>query len=69
MVIHDLNLLGSLCGPTETDAVTLIDPDAVLASAVASETLETVTGRGPQVLKRDGRFDLVHLALSDRPEG
>jgi hypothetical protein len=39
VVIHDLDELGALRGPPETDPVALVYPDAVLAWSVASKAL------------------------------
>ena len=68
MVVDDLDLLGALTCPTESDAVALIDPDAVLATAVATEALEPIARRSSQVIEKGRRLDLVQLAAGDRPQ-
>ncbi len=63
MVVGDLDLGGSAGGPDEADAVLVVDPDGVLALAVASQLFEPVTGWHPQVVDRVGRVEQAQLLL------
>src|SRR5439155_26144200 len=44
MVIDNLNHLGAAIPPDEADVPLIVDPDAVLSPAIASECLEPVAG-------------------------
>jgi hypothetical protein len=47
MIVHDLNLVGTMLCPEKTDAVLIIDPDAVLALPVASQWFKPITRWNP----------------------
>src|SRR3569833_3323100 len=47
LIVHDLDRLGAVV-PSETDAPLVVDPDAVLARAVALQRLQPVARRTPQ---------------------
>ena len=42
MIIDDLNLFGRLLAPHEAEAPLIVDPEAMLAAAVAGKRLEPV---------------------------
>jgi hypothetical protein len=50
MIIHDLYLLRSLRGPAKADAELVVDSDAVLALAVALQSLKPIAWRGLQIM-------------------
>ena len=50
--------------PPETDAVLIVDPNAVLASAVAFQFLEAIAGRTSQISQR--RRLVQHLQFTFR---
>ncbi len=52
MVICDAHIFRSLRRPDETDAPLIIDPDRMLAFAVAFQGFKPVARRGFQVIKR-----------------
>ena len=52
--------------PLKTDPPLIVDPDAVLALAIARQRLETVSWQCCQVLKEMGGFDTIELE-SGRP--
>ncbi len=45
MVVHDFHIVGVAVPPHEADAILIIDPDAVLALALAVQRLQPVSGR------------------------
>jgi hypothetical protein len=47
--------------PGKTDAELVINTDAVLASSVPGERLQSIARRHPQVRQADGSFHLVQL--------
>jgi len=49
MVVADLDVVGAILFPSETDSPLVIDPDAVLELAVPRELLEPVSGRSVKV--------------------
>jgi hypothetical protein len=49
VVIDDLYIVGVTVAPPEADSPSFVDPDAVLASAITRQLLETVAGRDTQV--------------------
>src|SRR5699024_1455655 len=65
VVVNDLHLLWSGVGPHEADPPLVVDPDAVLTSSVAFESLEPIAGRDPEVLERLRRSHLAKLAQCD----
>jgi len=66
VVVHDLDAFGASRSPAKTDAVLIVDPDAVLAGTIAFECLEPIPGRNPQVVEPAGDLELSELASSDR---
>lgn len=63
VVVHDLNILGVAIHPNEADAVSIVDPDAVLSSPVAGQRFEPVSGKCRQVSKCARCVDLLQLPL------
>ena len=49
MVVDDFDVVGVPAGPTETDTPLVIDADAVLSSAIASQLFEAVRGWNAKV--------------------
>jgi len=47
MVVDDFDIVRFVLGPDEADPVLVVDPNAVLALAIAREGLEAVAGRDP----------------------
>jgi hypothetical protein len=52
MVVDDFHVVGFTLPPHEADAILIIDPDAVLALALAVQRLQPVSGRHPQIIQR-----------------
>jgi hypothetical protein len=52
VVVDDLDIGGPSDSPREADAPLLIDSDAVLAFPVASQFLQPVPGRDPEVVEQ-----------------
>src|SRR6185295_13507328 len=49
VVVDDLHFEGVVLAPFKTDSPAVVDPDAVLPSAVAFQCLQTVPGWNPQI--------------------
>jgi hypothetical protein len=49
LVVNDLHVFWPRVGPGEADPPLLVDPDAVLASAIPGELLQPVARRDEQV--------------------
>jgi hypothetical protein len=52
MVVDDFHVEGVALPPHEADAILIIDPDAVLALALALQRLQPVSGRHAQIIQR-----------------
>jgi len=62
MVIDNLDHLGAAIPLDEADAPPIVDPDAVLSPAIASECLEPVAGRRSEIREPGRRIEHVQLA-------
>jgi hypothetical protein len=49
VIIYNFHVVRVLLVPDETDAVLVVDPDAVLAGATSLERFEPVSGQRPEV--------------------
>jgi hypothetical protein len=63
VIVDDLNFIWSRSGPPETDAILVIDPDAVLPSSIASELLKPIARRYRQVVQLRCRIQLINLSI------
>jgi hypothetical protein len=63
VAVADLYVVGTVGTPDEADAPLVVDPDAVLSSPVASQALEPVPWRAPQVLQGARRVQEEKLAV------
>ena len=54
MVIHDLHVVGVAIAPDKADSPLIVDADAVLALAVASQPFETIPRGSRKVAEFDG---------------
>ena len=68
VVVRDFDLVGIATLPSEADAVLIVDADAVLPAAVATQALQAVPGRDRQIADTLHTVELVELALGDSPE-
>ncbi len=71
MIIDDLYVLGAVCGPSEADAMLVVDANTELPLSITSERLEPISRRGTEVLEGLGVVQEDELALglgSERPE-
>jgi hypothetical protein len=64
VIVDDFNVRRALLGPNETDAVLVIDADAVLSLAVALECFEMVRLGSQEIVY--GMCSIQHLELSLR---
>ena len=65
MIIDDLHVVGVPVVPDEADAVLIVDPNAVLATSIAGERLESVAGEGCQITELACCMQLLQLPLGD----
>jgi hypothetical protein len=68
VIIRDLYLMRPVNFPDETDAILIVDPDAVLSDASSFQRFQPIARRYSKVAQVDGRFDLVQFAESDRAD-
>ena len=72
MVIDDLRVVGIALVPSKTDAPLIVDPNAVLACAVASQPLQAVARRDAEIGQPHRRIQHAELpqrhSLNSRPE-
>ena len=68
VVVDNFNAVRPGISPFEANAVPVVDPDAVLASAVSDEELQSVPRWGAKVIEGLGLVELVKLALGHAPE-
>ncbi len=73
MVVHNLNIMGSVRLPPEANAPLIVDAHGVLAFAVALEGFQAIAGRNPQLSQFGHGVKLGELAqggtLDVRREG
>ena len=65
MVVDDLDIVRVALRPAKADAPLIVDPDAVLPRTVATQLLEPVTGRNPEIVEPAGRVELNQFAQHD----
>jgi hypothetical protein len=58
VVVHYLDLLCPAVVPHEADPILIIDPDAVLALAIASEGLKVIARECAEVFESSSRVEL-----------
>ena len=61
MVVDDFHIVGVAIPPNEADAILIIDSDAVLAFALAVQSLQPVSGRNIQIIQRHGGMQQEEL--------
>jgi len=57
VVINNLDFVGAIPGPNETDAPLLVDPDAVLARSVSAKQFQTISRDCLQLCQRGRGID------------
>lgn len=68
MIVHDLDRVGTIGRPDETDPILIVDPDAMLTGTVARQRLETIPRRDTKVLQSRSRVQLLQLPPGNPPE-
>ena len=63
MVVDDFHVVGVAIPPHEADAILIIDPDAVLALALAVQRFQPVSGRHTQKLTKVFAISSLHQTL------
>ena len=57
MIVCNLDIVGASSHPCETDAPLVVDSDAVLPRSITFQFLQTIAGRGQQVLQVGGTVE------------
>lgn len=65
VIIDDLHVKRIAILPLKANSPLIVDADAVLALALAFESLQAVGGRDAQVVQRDGVVEHTQFAASD----
>src|SRR5690606_2071481 len=65
VVVHDFYVFGVRAIPAKADAELIVDPDAVLALAIALQGFQPVSWRHSQVLQAAGPIELPQFAPRD----
>jgi hypothetical protein len=68
MIINYFNIQGLSIGPSETDSELVIDPNAMLADAIAFQGLKLVSKWDAQIIQTGSRIDLIQLAKRNLPK-
>ena len=68
MVVDDIDVLWPSLSPAETDSVSIIDADTVLALTISFEPFETVGWWCSKIVELPSLVELIELALSNSPE-
>ena len=63
MIVDDLDVVGIAVTPTKANPPLVVDPDAVLSFAVASQGLQSIAGRCLQIAETARAVDLGQLAV------
>jgi hypothetical protein len=61
VIDDDLDVMSVVVDPPEADAPLIVDPDAVLTRATASQPFESIARGHVQVVERDGSVELSEL--------
>jgi hypothetical protein len=67
MVVDDFHIFWPQVGPTKAKPPSIVDPDAVEAASIATQRLQTVSGRGAQ--KIQGLCGIQHRQFPGRDPG
>ncbi len=61
MIVDDFNVMRIAVRPPKAHAPLIVDPNAVLAEAVAVQFLQAIPWRKPQFIETNGGVDLHEL--------
>ena len=68
VVIHNFNLIGSGIRPKETDAILVVDSDAMLPLSISNQRFQPITRRNSQFVQCGYGIKLVEFSSGDFPE-
>ena len=54
MIVGDLDIPGCAISPYKAEPPLIVDANAVLALTIAAQSLQTITGRHPQIVQLPG---------------
>jgi hypothetical protein len=66
VVIGDFNVINTVGGPAETEAILVVDPDGVVAGAIMGEGMQFVAGRNFEVVEGGGGIKVTEFAAGGR---
>jgi hypothetical protein len=66
MVVHNFDVIGSSCRPTEAQPELVVHSDAVLPSTVAFERFQRISRRNTEVIQAERDLQLTKLASRNR---
>ena len=61
MIVGDLDIPGRAIAPYKAEPPLIVDANAVLALTIAAQSLQTVTGRHPQIVQLPGGINAQKL--------
>jgi hypothetical protein len=67
VIVCDFNFIGIAVLPAKAYTILLVDPNAVLASAIPSQSFKSVPGRDRKLGDITNTVELVKLAADNRP--
>ena len=59
MIVSYFDVGGARVGPYETDAILVVDSNAVFPAPISSQSLKPVTRRYAKIVHNNGRIELV----------
>jgi hypothetical protein len=68
VIVHDLDFVRVPIQPSKAYAPLVVDPNAVMTGAIATERLESVPGRKPELIQANRGVDLHELSEHDAPQ-
>jgi hypothetical protein len=68
MVVHDFHFVRFAVDPPETNAILLVDTNAVLPPSFALEGFQLIAGGDPQLVQNSHGIELIEFASGHAPD-
>ena len=68
VIVFDANFMGLSLLPSERDAILVVDPNAVRSCLIPLQRLESIAGRGREILESGRDVERLQLSLGDSPD-
>jgi hypothetical protein len=68
VIVDYLHLFWTFGGPSETNAIAIVDPNAALVLSVAGQPFQAIPRRRSQIAKVRGLIQLIELSPRDAPD-